>query len=322
VNLRTPASSLVLAVALVIGGGTAAQQATNSPQSPKPTLVLSPAEREIYKRAKTLIDWTPKEIKAQRSLRKLHPAENQDGLPGILEAVGKKAVVLFHDFPGIACDEEVYSETSLPSRLASIGAMRRNSAIHKFRYIVIPKPAGDSLAFDEYRTDTDGNPVDIASLGDLKMITSNFASTWLYFSPADQHESRFRYFGTQTVDKRQCFVVGFAQKPETAHDVSGFRLRNYSAWLLVQGIAWIDEQSYAIVKIETWLLAPRPDIRLQDENTVVDYFPVEPAGLKRVLWLPHEVTVIIHYRGAFFRNTHRYSKYKVFRVQSTIKPVE
>jgi hypothetical protein len=322
VNLRTPASSLVLAVALVIGGGPAAQQPAGSSQSSVPPLSLSAAELGIYQRARTLIDWTPKEIEAERSLRKLLPAENQDGLPGILEAVGKKAVALFHDFARIACDEEVSSETNLPNPLASMGALRRNSAIHKFRYIVIPRKAGDALSLEEYRTDAKGNPVDITRRGSLGMITSNFASIWLYFSPADQHGSRFRYLGMQPVQKRECYVVGFAQDPNAARDVTGFRLGKHIAVLLVQGIAWIDEQSYAVVKIKTWLIAPRTDIGLEDEDTVVNYFSVKPAGSESALWVPHNVTVKILYHGTYFRNTHRYSHYKVFRVESTIKPVE
>jgi hypothetical protein len=322
VNLRPWVGLLVLAAALAAGARTAAQQPAKSPASTEPPLTLSPAEIEIYKRAKTLIDWTPQQIESAPFLRKLHPAENQDELLAILERVGKTAVALFHDFPKIACEEEVYSETNLPSPLASWGALRRNSAIHKFRYIVIPKVVGDTLGFEEYRTDSMGNPVDMASLGDLKMITSNFTSTWLYFSPGDQHESRFRYFGTQTLQKRECYVVGFAQNPETAHNVSGFRLGDRSVALLVQGVAWIDKRSYEIHKIETWLLAPRTDIGLDDECTVVDYFSVQPAGLERSLWVPRDVWVTIRFRRAYFRNTHRYSKFQVFRVESTIKPME
>ena len=240
----------------------------------------------------------------------------------ILDRVGKTAVTLFHDLPRIACDEEVYSETSLKNPLASWGGMSRNQARHHFRYIVIPKLVGEIMTFDEYRTDTDGNPPDSASLADLKMITTNFSSNWTYFSPSEQNESRFRYFGTQAIQKRECYVVGFAQKPEVAHNVTGLRLEDRSAVLLVQGIAWIDKQSFEIPRTRTWLLAPRTDIELEGQGAVVDYDPVQPAGYDKALWLPSEVTVTIVFRGAYFRNTYRYSKYKLFRVETTIKPTE
>ena len=322
-KFRSLANSLVLAAALAVGVRTAAQQAAGSPPSDEPPLRLSPTEIELYKRAKTLIDWTPQRIESIPLLHKLHPAENQDELPAILERVGKTAVALYHDFPKIACDEEVYSETSLKNPIAPGGGMGRNDTVRQFRYIIIPKLAGDIPAFDEYRTDTKGRPVDIARLANLKMITSKFTSTWTYFSPSELPDSRFRYLGTQSIQRRECYVVGFAQKPE-ARSVSGFRVGDdaAAAALLVQGFAWIDEQSFEILKIETWLLARRTDIGLDAEYTIVNHSPVRPAGFDRVLWLPHDVTVTILYRGAYFRNTHRYSKFKLFRVESTIKPVE
>ncbi len=321
-KLRALTVSLVFAAAATVTAGTAAQQPASSSASPEPPLRMSPEELEIYKHARTLIDWTPDQIRSVPFLRNLHLAENQDKLPSVLNGVGKTAVALFRDFTNVDCDERVYSETNLKNPLASWGGMGLKNSVHDFRYIIIPRPLGDVLAFDEYRTDTKGKPVDITRLPGLMMITSDFASSWLYFSPADQHDSRFRYFGTQSLQKRECYVVGFAQNPEIARSVSGFRIGDQAAVLLVQGLAWIDPQSFHILRINTWLLAPRPDLGLQAENTVVDYAPVQPADSEKVLWLPHEVTVTTVYRNAFIRNTHRYSKFRLFRAETTIKPAE
>ena len=51
------------------------------------------------------------------------------------------------DFPKIACDEEVYSETSLKNPIAPGGGMGRNDTVRQFRYIIIPKLAGDIPVF-------------------------------------------------------------------------------------------------------------------------------------------------------------------------------
>ncbi len=152
------------------------------------------------------------------------------------------------------------------------------------------------------------------------MITSNFASTWLYLSPADQHDSHFRYFGIQTIRNRECHVVGFAQDPERVHSVGGIRIEDKSAALLVQGLAWIDSQTFQILRVTTWLLAPRLDIDLSSAISTVDFYPVQPSGSERMLWLPRDVKVWVLYRGMAVRNTHHYSDFKLFRVESTIKP--
>jgi hypothetical protein len=323
VNIPAMASAFLLAAALALGMGLAAPQSVNSPQSSQPPLRLSPAELDMYRHAVTLIDWTPQKIKSVPFLRKLRPAESQDKLAEILNRVGETAVALFHDFAKIDCDERVYSETSWINRDTRSIGMSRKSTIRNLRYIIVPNPVGDILAFDEYRTDRSGKLLDEADLtGPKKMITSNFALSWPYFSPADQRDNRYRYFGTQSLQKRECYVVGFAQKPGVAHSVSGFRQDDRFAALLVQGIAWVDERTFQIPRIRTWLLAPRTDIGLEVEDTLVDYSPIQPAGYGRALWLPHDVTVTILFRRAYFRNTHRYSNFRLFRVESTIKPVE
>jgi hypothetical protein len=89
---------------------------------------------------------------------------------------------------------------------------------------------------------------------------------------------------------------------------------------LVQGLAWIDSESFQILRIMTWLLAPRKDIGLNSQVSTVDYYPVQPSGSERVLWLPRDVEVRVRFRDIDIRNTHHYSDFKLFRVESTIKP--
>jgi hypothetical protein len=176
------------------------------PQSPKPTVQLTPAEIEIYKRAHTLIDWSRNQIRDCPFLHKLQLAGSQDQLPMILERVGQTLTLLFHDFPQVACDEEVDFQSYPDARLGPLGGTK----VLKFRYIVIPRPVGDFPGFDEYRTDLKGNPLDAVRLGGPFVITSNYVSSCLYLSPADQRANHFRCFGNQLIRKRECYVVGFA----------------------------------------------------------------------------------------------------------------
>jgi hypothetical protein len=241
----------------------------------------------------------------------------------VLERVRQTATLLFHDFPQISCDEEVSSKVLLPEGSPEgYGGVRLSTKLHKFLYIVIPGPAGSLPAFEEYRTDLKGNPLDVSSLSDLFMITSGFASSWLYLSPADQHDSRFRLFGIQTIRNRECHVVGFAQDPERVRSAGGFLDRGKSAVVLVQGLAWIDTRTFQVMRVVTWLLAPRTDVGLRSQISTVDFYPVQPSGSERVLWLPGDVRVEVVCRGIEVRNEHHYSNFKLFRVDSTIKPAE
>ncbi|MGO9274950.1 MAG: hypothetical protein ACLQOO_32760 [Terriglobia bacterium] len=318
-KFRVLVISIVLATAVVLGVRTAARPAGSSPQSAEPPLRVSQKELETYSHARTLMDWTPREIKQAPSFYKLRTGE-EDRLPVILKRVGERAAAMIAEFRNIACDEHVYSEWTVGSPIRTWREMGPNEVAHHFLYIIIPRPVGDPLMFNEYRTNPNGNPIDLGSLADLRLITTNFTGSWAYFSPSNQVESRFRYFGEESVRKRLCYVVGFAQKPDVARNSTTFEVGNHSAVILVQGLAWIDERSFHILKIETWLLAPRNDIGLESENTTVNYFPVLPAGLENVLWLPNEVTVLVHYHDTFIRNTHRYSRFKLFQTHVVIIP--
>ena len=79
-------------------------------------------------------------------------------------------------------------------------------------------------------------------------------------------------------------------------------------------------------RIQTWLLAPRPDVGLQAQTTLVDYGAVHLPEISTTLRLPTTVTVttvmldVLHHPHQL-RNVHRYSDYKLFRVESRIGPV-
>ena len=236
----------------------------------------------------------------------------------VLKRVGQTVTLLLNDFPRIACDEEVVSELPSNPRHRTLGSAK----LRRFRYIAIPQSLGDFQGFEEYRTDLKGNRVDPSSLRDFFVITSNFISAYLDLSPADQRASHFRYFGIQTIRGRKCHVVGFAQEPEGAARVGTFQVEDERVGVLVQGLAWIDPETFQILRITNWCLAPRIDIGLNSQASTVDFYPVRPSGYDRVLWLPRNVTVVTNYRGTWFSNTHHYSNFKLFRVESTIKAAE
>jgi hypothetical protein len=307
------------------------------PQAPAAGVRLSPAEIQLYQQAQTVMDWTPRQIHDSPFLHKLRPTSSQNQLPMILARVGQTGAALLNDFPQISCIEAVHTEAEIPQvlpdqqftgdvlQMDQLNAMRRPldgfpPQERTFRYIVIPRIKGGLPGFEEYRTDLNGSPLGIRSLGRVFMITSDFVSTGLYMSAAHQPESSFRDFGMEVIRKRECHVVGFAQVPERVHTVGLFTVHGKNAALLVQGLAWIDAKTFQTLRVTTWLLAPRGDIGLKSVISTVDFFPVQPSGTERTLWLPGDVTVVGTYQGVTFHNKHHYSNFKLFRVESTIKP--
>lgn len=268
-----------------------------------------PSQTELHELASPPTDWTSHQIRDFRPLRTLEPAGDQDKLPGILDGAGEAAAATYQEFPRISCDEELTSEVGSPPRVKH----------EKFQYMVFPARAGNLELLEEYRADPERNLPEQMSLRDLFMISSGFASTLKFLAPDERHDSHFRDFGTQWIRNRKCDVLGFAQDPERARNVGEVQIGRKDATVYFQGLAWIDARTFQTLRVMIWPLASCADLDLSSMNATIDFYPVQPSGSKRVLWLPRDVKVTVLYRGATVRNTHHYSNFKLFRVDSTIK---
>jgi hypothetical protein len=151
------------------------------------------------------------------------------------------------------------------------------------------------------------------------MITKGFVSTPVFFDPAHQQESAFRYLGQQVIDKRAAYVVAFAQLPSAQVKEQIAVGNGRSVFALTQGLAWIDPDNYQILRMWTGLMAPVPEINLQGQTTRVNFSEVHFQGMASSLWLPSKVQVETKWGDVIFRNSHTYSEFKLFTVQTQQK---
>ena len=90
--------------------------------------------------------------------------------------------------------------------------------------------------------------------------------------------------------------------------------------MLFQGIAWIDEADFRIVRLRTDLLAPRPDIFLKTLTSDVRFFevriPVQGAAVS--LWMPQQANITWDFKGEVVRQLHTYSTFRMYRSKSRI----
>ena len=285
------------------------------PQEQEPPLHLTAREIQLYRRARTPIDWTPEEIRVNRDLQHIQLAESQRDLPAILKNVGESVAMLFQTLPNITCTEKVRSHTGIFQR----GFVHDQDSTLWFRYLLLVHLRQGAPVLEEYRTDMDGNTIDDAQSPRAPVLTSHFiSSSALIFHPQNQAASRFRYFGRQILEGRETEVVGFAQIPEGDPAVSVFRNRNKTAGLLVQGLAWIGAASQEMLRIQTDPLAPRPEVGLEVLATEIDFSDIHLAETPATFRLPTRVSVDLWTPGERFRNIHEYSDFKLFRVETHI----
>lgn len=253
-------------------------------------------------------------------LRKLKPATDQQPLPKILEQTAANVDGFFHEVVDLIAEENITQERS--TSFGSTKARVRDS------YLIVR--GGNDAPSDvlEYRMDPAGQRIDQAIPRGF-LITSGFALISNCFSTLAQPESRFRYLGDVKIGTREAYVVAFTQRPGQTKQLITIMMAGLggsSLNILVQGIAWVDKGNFQILRLRTDLLAPRPEIGLERQTTQVTFSQVRFQDVPYPLWLPTEVKVYLAVKEPGspyekqFRNEHRYTNYRRYRVSVKIGP--
>lgn len=281
-------------------------------------------EAKLYAGALPYMDEPLAELrKTVHELAGLTPASGQDPLPDLLAKTGAKADELLRKLPNLISDEGVsqshYSQ-DVANGCVGVGCISAGDATTRdetYHYMILTPPAqGGRLAVSEYRTARNGKPIGQAAPGAPGF--QGFISAWIVFSSANQAESRFRYLGQQRVNGHTTYVLGFAQTPGSVESPGEIVVNNESIPMLLQGIAWVDQSDFRIVRLRTDLLAPLPLILVEKQTANILFGPVHIADLATELWLPKAVNLQMEVRGQIVREEHNYSKYRLFHAKSRI----
>jgi tetratricopeptide (TPR) repeat protein len=246
---------------------------------------------------------------AMPELRGIQPAANQDELPMILAKTGEDVRSFFQNMSNTMSEEQVRE-----TRLGKKGETK-DLLEEKFQYLLLTTPQKWGVDLEEYRTDKNGDRTAPKGLSEGLMLTSGFVSASLMFHPAYQAGATFRLLGRQDVGGHHCHVVAFAQKPEKPKMIEGFNTDQETVMVLLQGVAWIDQDTYKLIRLRSDLLTPQPRIRLERQTTQITYEPVQFKQLAMAMWLPSAVDVTVLWRGRTFRNSHTYSRFKLFNTE-------
>jgi len=243
----------------------------------------------------------------------LEPVADQAQLDPILSAVGKTVAESFVNFPNTSSLEQIHQE-KLQGKQKSATTLDQ-----KFRYLCFTPTQDWGPGFNEYRTDLSGRQTTPEGLADGFMLTSGFASAALVFHPLYQSQAEFRYVGRQNVNGRVAYLVAYAQRPAKAQFTGSFKSGDTTVTTFYQGLAWIDSETYQIIRLRSDLLRPVQALNLQRETTEIAYGEVHFKDKAAGFWVPRQVTVSVDWNGKHLRNEHRYSEFKLFHVDATDK---
>jgi hypothetical protein len=98
--------------------------------------------------------------------------------------------------------------------------------------------------------------------------------------------------------------------------VAALALRGREYPLELSGTAWIDPQTGAIQKIVAEIGNTMEDVGLKNLRSEVEYAPVPFRGVKDTYWFPAQARVEVETPRQHWRNTHRFTDYKRFSVDT------
>jgi hypothetical protein len=164
---------------------------------------------------------------------------------------------------------------------------------HKFNYVAeIQETRPGILNMDEYR---DGSPGQSGSPGELSTV--GITSLVLIFHPFHVKEFEMTCEVTENWRGRAAWKVRFEQRMDQPARMSALRVGDAIYSIFLKGTAWIDQQNYQVVHLETDILKPVPAVRLMTEHQVLDYDPVQFEQKKLKLWLPLEAEIYLDVNG-------------------------
>jgi tetratricopeptide (TPR) repeat protein len=248
-------------------------------------------------------NWLPPDVD-----EKVPPVEEGAAcnLDDVVRKAGSQLEAFVHDVDRFTATETLTHESINKYGIASTPEKR------KFDYLVsISEVRKGYLSVTEYRN---GGGAQNEFPGGI--VTNGLPATVLVFHPYYSPNYEMTCEGLARANGTLAWQIHFRQmqgKPNAIRSYqSGMHGPSYSVAL--KGRAWISVENYQIVRMETDIVAPLPQIKLLAEHTAIEYGPVQFQKANTSLWLPQSAEVYFAWMGHQVHRRHSFSNYLLFGV--------
>jgi tetratricopeptide (TPR) repeat protein len=248
-----------------------------------------------------LSNWLPADVDES-----VPPVES--GVPCVLNEVlqnaGKRVQEFIRDVDHFTATEFLFHESVNSRGFAAPPETR------KFNYVVsIQEIRPSMLTVYEYRDGSESYqrfPGGTATLGLPSLV--------LIFHPYNAANYDMECEGLAHWNDGLAWQIHFRQRPDKPIRDRAYRFGGESYPVALKGRAWIAVDSYQIVRLETDLVAPRPEIRLVADRTAIEYGAVHFRQQNVDMWLPRTAEVFYDVKGQRIHRRHSFSSYMLFSV--------
>ena len=238
----------------------------------------------------------------------VHPAVAAGHDPDdLLNRTGEQVSKFLGQFSEVKCTEKVTQQ-----KLGKEDKVELKEE-STYDYLVILTNTGGELSLDESRLAVHEAKMDKKNTSLL--VTNGFATLFLVFHPYYAGSFRFTAQGDELVGGHLLSKISF-QHVRGTRSIAALALRGKEYPLEVSGTAWVDPQTAVITKIVAEIGDSMQDVGLKTLRSEVEYAPVPFRGMKETYWFPSQATVEVETPRQHWRNTHRFTDYKRFSVDT------
>jgi tetratricopeptide (TPR) repeat protein len=254
-------------------------------------------------------NWLPQDID-----EKMPPVEAASGcnVDEVLQGAGKRVEEFVRNVDRFTATESLNHQTIDKWGMASSPERLR------FEYLVsMEEVAPGFLSVEEYRSNRNKS----AAVFPDGIQTNGLPALALIFHPYNAGSFEMTCEGLARRNGGMAWQVHFRQRNDKPNRIRTYRIgvNGPSYPVGLKGRAWISADTYQILRLETGLIVPIPEIRLKADRTAVEYGPVRFKNRKVEMWLPKTAEVYYDWRGHRTHRRHSFDNYLLFAVDDRQK---
>lgn len=227
-------------------------------------------------------------------------------LPAVLEGVGQRMTQFVTNLQKFSATEHLdhYPIDSAGKRMIA--------QTRSFDYVAQITPLdGGMFSVEEYRDgsfDRSRFPASVATEGLPAMA--------LIFHPLLAPDFKFACEGLGNWQGRPSWQIHFIQRTDRPSRIGGYRTLEHYYPFYLKGRAWINAGTYQVLRLETELAQPIPEVGLTEDLLIINYGSVTFHTHKQQLWLPLSAEMYMERHGRRFYRVHTFSEFKIFAVDT------
>lgn len=225
----------------------------------------------------------------------------------VLDRTAQHAEHFVQQLPDVKCTERV-----VQAKLGKGGKAEYQEEA-TFDFLLMPQVRSGEIAVEESRLAL----AEPRHRKNLPLLVSNgFSTLMLIFHPVYRESFEFEPLPDEQLEGRPVARVHF-RHVRGKRSPSALILRGREYPLRLEGDAWIDPQTGAILRLSVGLLTSMEDVGLRGFHADVSYRAMSFSTAPQSYWLPVTATIEVETPRQHWRNVHSFADYQLFSVSSS-----